>query len=201
MGRDMKSPLLLVAMTLLSVGLNACGSGKDASSATATTVSNAKSTRDHTGAAGDNQDGTSTGDTGRSSILNVAHRASPSERRAITALVKRYYAAAAAEDGAKACSMLYITFAEEIPEDYGTSPPGQPYMRGNTCPAVMVGVFKHFHRQVMTDNARLKVTNVLLLQHHGLAILSFGRTPKRQISVRRERHTWKIEALLASELP
>ncbi len=134
-------------------------------------------------------------------VFGFGQAASPADRQAVTALIERYYAAAAAEDGAKACSMIYVTLAEAVPEDYGTSPPGPAYMQGKTCPAILTLLFKHFHAQLAAGLPLLKVTRVRLEHRHGLAVLSFGKMPERQIAVRRERHTWKLEALLDSELP
>lgn len=213
----MKSLPVLLAMALLSVGVSACGSGKNTNSGshatsgvaatgstTATTASGAISTQDYTKADGDKDNDNIAApydDTNNNEILDYARAASPADKQAVAALIKRYYTAAAAGDGAKACSMLYVTLAEAVPEDYGKSPPGQPYMQGNTCPAVMTLLFKHLHNQLTVELPLLKVTRVRLDQHHGLAVLSFGKMPERQISVHRERHTWKIEALLDSELP
>jgi hypothetical protein len=211
----MKSLLALLAVALFGVGSSACGGASKSKGSASQTSSDVAATtptttatrttpaRDYTKADADKDDDIGAGydDTNNNSLLDFAHAASASDKQAITALVKRYYAAAAAEDGAKACSMLYFTLAEAVPEDYGQSPPGQPYMLGKTCPVVMTKLFKHFHSQVAAHNATLKVTRVRLNQHHGLAVLSFGRMPERQISVAREGHTWKIEALLDSELP
>jgi hypothetical protein len=61
--------------------------------------------------------------------------------------------------------------------------------------------FKHFHKQLTVEWPKLKVTGVRLQHHHGFAVLSFGSLPERQILVAREGHTWKISALLDTELP
>jgi hypothetical protein len=212
----MKSLPTLLAIALLGVGVAACGSaGRDASQASsaaqsATTYTppstapskappapvQSRADGDHdndTGAVGD--------DTNNNSVLDFGHAAGTSDKQTITALLKRYYAAAAAEDGARACSMLYSTLAEAVPEDYGQSPPGQPYMRGTTCPAVMTLLFKHFHPQITLELPRLDVARVRLIEHHGLAVLHFGAMPERKIAVAREGHTWKVEALLDGEVP
>jgi len=209
----MRTLRTLLALVALSVALASCGSsGKDdsQSSATATTATVATTTtpskappapvlakadRDH-----DNDVGTIEADKNNDSVVDYGHAASPSEQRAITALVKRYYAAAVAENGAAACSMLYSTLEEAVPEDYGQSPPSQPYMRGKTCPAVVTLLFKHFHPQLALEAPKLRVARVRLVEHHGLAILHFGALPERQISVAREGHIWRIQMLLDSEI-
>ena len=97
--------------------------------------------------------------------------------------------------------MIYSTLAEAVPEDYGLSPPGPPYMRGTTCPAVLTLLFKHLHSQLGLELPKIKVTRVRLTEHHGLAVLSFGTMPERQIQVAREGHVWRLAALLDGELP
>jgi len=134
-------------------------------------------------------------------LLDFGHAANTSDRQTVTSLVRRYYAAAAAEDGAKACSMIYSNYAEAVPEDYGTSPPGPPYARGTTCPTVLTLIFKHFHNQVASRLPKLAVSRVRIKERQGLAILSFGTLSGREIHFVREGHAWKLEALLDSELP
>jgi hypothetical protein len=213
----MKPLLALFAIGLLSVGATACGGaskgtgGADHASSnaavtdagTATSTSTATPSLDFRKADGDkdNDIGAPGDDRNNNSVLDFAHAAGPSDRQAIAALIKRYYAAALAEDGAKACSMLYSTLAEAVPEDYGTPSGGQPYMQGTTCPAVMTLLFKHFHDRLTVELPKLEVTRVRLEEHHGLAVLAFGTMPEREIQVAREGHAWKIEALLDSELP
>jgi hypothetical protein len=123
--------------------------------------------------------------------------ANAADKRAVRALVKRYYTAAAASDGTKACSLIYSIFAEEIPEVYG-EPPGPSALRGSTCAAVMSKLFKQNHHQLVVDLAELKVTDVRVKRHHALALLSFKAMPPRDIRVHRERRAWKIDELLDS---
>jgi hypothetical protein len=204
----MKPLLTLLAIGLLSVYAAACGSSSKGSTSsgahTTTTVAASTIPTDTTPAPvetavdadKDNDVGAPHDDTNNDSVLDSGQAASPSEQRTITALVKRYYKVAAAEDGAQACSMIYSTYAEAIPEDYGQSPPGQPYMRGTTCPVVMSLFFKHFHNQIALELPKLKVARVRLKEHAGFAVLSFGALPERQIAVDREGHVWRIDDLL-----
>ena len=190
--------LALFALGLLGVCLTACGSSsKDTSSTsqnsstTDAAVNNATTTAPSDTAPAppdtkvdsdkDNDVGAPDDDKNNNSSLDFGHEASASVKRPITALIKRYYATAAAENGARACSMLYSTLAEAVPEDYGLSPPGEPYMRGTTCPAVMTLMFKHFHPQLELELPKLKVTHVRLIEHHGLVFLHFGALPERVV--------------------
>jgi hypothetical protein len=123
------------------------------------------------------------------------HAASTGDRRAVVALVKRYYAFAAADDGTAACSLIYSIFAEEIPEVYG-EPPGEPALRGKTCGVVMSKFFRQIHRWLTTDLATLEVIDVRVKGLRGLALLSFKNTPEHDIPVHLEHRVWKIDALL-----
>jgi hypothetical protein len=128
--------------------------------------------------------------------------ASPSEQRAITTLVKRYYAAALAENGARGCALLYSTLAEAAPEDDSREPGTPAYMKGaTTCREVLTKLFTHYHAQLAAEQPKLEVTRVRLEEHHGFAFLSFHTMPERRISVQREGHVWKLSQILDEELP
>lgn len=221
MSRDPAKRLLaLGTIGLLSIGACACGSAsKTSTSAVAQTT--AVTTQTATGPESPynpyeanigqpkprdrDLDGDSNSDSpydsDDKSALDYGHPADAQDVRSITALVRRYYAAAAAENGAKACSMIYSTYAEAIPEDYGTSPPGPKWARGTSCPAVVTLIFKHFHSQIAVRLPKLKVSSVRLREHQGLVLLSFGTLPEREIRVDRESHTWRILALIDNDLP
>lgn len=214
----MKSLLALLAIALLSVGVAACGGagkGTDAattaasSSATATTapaktVSSATSTRGYAkvDADKDNDIGAALDDKNNKLALDYGHAASAADKRAVTELIKRYYAVALRGDGAKACAMIISSLSKAVVEDYGHGSVGPAYLQsGTTCPAVMALLFKHYHTQFTVQVPKLEVPRVRLVGTHGFAILSFGKMPEREISVYREGDTWKVQALLDNELP
>jgi hypothetical protein len=213
----MKSLLALLAAVSLGAALTACGSthsGTDSPAhsspaATVPTTDTPTAPTDTTPAPAetkvdgdkDNDIGAPYDDTHNDGVFALTHPPSSADARAITALIKRYYVLAAAENGAAACAMLYSTLAEVVPEDYGQSPPGQPYMRGTTCAAVLTLLFKHFHAQLALELPKLRVRRIGLDGRNARALLSFGTLPERQISVDREGHSWRIDALLDSELP
>jgi hypothetical protein len=130
-------------------------------------------------------------------IRGFGNAAIAAERRAIAALVKRYYAAAAASDGAKACPLIYSTLEEAIPEDYG-QPPGPAYARGKTCAVVMSKLFGHAHSQLA---GRFEVTGVRVEGREARALLGSSTVPASFVVVKRERGAWKIGALLGEPLP
>jgi hypothetical protein len=208
----MKSLLALLGIALLGACVSACGSSRTGAASTSrTSPSGAASSTSTSGSVPtpttkidgdkDNDIGAPHDDTNNNGNLDFGHAASADEKRMVTALVKRYYATAVAEDGKKACSMIYSTLAESVPEDYGQFD-GPPYMRGaKTCQAALTGLFKHWHSLLTLEVPKLEVTHVRLIEHHGFALLSFGAPlPEREIPVGREGRAWKIERLLDSEL-
>jgi hypothetical protein len=146
-------------------------------------------------------DGTTRYDSDDSSVLDYGHAATASDKRQIATLIRRYYTADAEEDGAKACSMLYSTFAEAVPEDYGTSPPGPPWARGTTCATVLNLFFKHTHAEIAARLPKLMVSRVRLDGRQGIVVMSFDAMSDREIHVQREGHIWKILSLVDKELP
>ncbi len=140
-------------------------------------------------------------DSNHASLLSFGHAARRSERYAITMLLRHYYVAAATEDGRRACSLIYSRIAEAVPEDYGASPPGPPYMQGDTCAAVLTSLFKHIHAQTVAESAAFSVGPVRLEGLHGFAVLYFRKLPERQITVRREGRSWKVLTLFDTPLP
>lgn len=133
-------------------------------------------------------------------VLAFGRSPGASTRQMIARLVVGYHAAAAREDGARACLLLYSTLAKAVPEDQG-GPVGPPYLRGGDCAAVMSKLFKHDHLQLAAYAARLKVAAVRVRGDRGFAVLSFKGLPGRQIAVEREHGVWKIDTLLNGELP
>lgn len=133
-------------------------------------------------------------------VLGFGQRAAGAETRTVAVLVKRYYAAAVRFDGKQACSMLYSTTAEAVPEDYGEKP-GPAYLRGKTCATVMAKLFKHDRRQLSAAERKLKVTEVRVAGNRGVALLDLGAKPERHMLVHREFGVWKIGAFMDAGMP
>ena len=133
-------------------------------------------------------------------IVDYGRAASSAERQALTAVVERYYAAAAAADGRVACSLLALAFAKSIPEDYGRGGGSGPaYLRGKTCSAVMSLLFKHEHRQL---SDKIEVTDVRIKGREALALLGTKTEHASYLILEHQRGgTWGIVGLLASVLP
>lgn len=121
--------------------------------------------------------------------------ASGADRQAIIELVKRYYKAAAADDGRAACALLYPTLAKAVPEDYGR-PPGPPATRGKTCAIVLSKFFKRVPGQPVSSLATTKVTGVRVRGEHAFAQLSSTAIPTGEMSLLRQGRRWRVEALI-----
>jgi hypothetical protein len=125
--------------------------------------------------------------------LNYGHAATPAEERSVAGLVRRYYAAAAAGDGAQACRLLVPLTAESVVEDDGRS----PSLRGRTCTVVMSKLFKLQHRTLAGKSAALEMFAVRIKGNRGLALLEFPEIHEvRQLGLRRVAGTWRIVDLL-----
>jgi hypothetical protein len=197
-------PVLLLA-ALTSVGCCSCGSTNHAvRSSVSSTVLLAPSTESSkSGIANDTSTSTTEtdskgrGDEGVGAISKYGHPAQGPEKRAITALVRAYYVAAAADDGAKACSLLYSLLEEAVPENYG-QPPGPPSLRGKTCATVLIKLFKQVPNQSSSVLAKTEVTGVRVRGRVGFAQLRSSGMPMGQISVEREHQSWKVSSLIGS---
>lgn len=193
-----KPSLMLLAVALLALGAGSCGSthkgrgsASDSSSSTPS-PSSLMADQDKDSLDGDYHDG----DDG--AVRYYGQAASAPDALAITALVKRYYAAAAAGDGEQACALTYYIEVERLPEQYG-QPPGPLWLRGaNTCQAVLSRVFKHFHNQLTVP---VVVTGVRVDGDHADALVGFRTLPAGVVKARREGRAWKIDGLLAVALP
>lgn len=222
----MRSLLALIALGLVGVAVTACGSSSSSENAasalrarTATTATHPPNTTSPARASDtepisagpkptrrerekydrDDDDHTTVPDDNNPSPPGYTP-ARPSDARAITALVQRYYAAALAHDGAKGCSMFAPTFVLAIPLDYGKLGPAYLRRAAGTCPAVMSLLFVHEHGKLSDEIPHMRVVRVSDDGTHGIAFLRFGRLYERFISVVREGRTWRIGSVLDGEL-
>jgi hypothetical protein len=135
-------------------------------------------------------------------IRHFGHAASAADARTIAELVKRYYAAAAAEDGAVACSMILSSVAKSLPGNLGIAqPPGPPAYPGKTCGLVLSKVFKLNHLHLAAYHAHIEVTGVRVEHDRALAVLGFKTLPGRDITLEREHGGWRLDRWFDIELP
>jgi hypothetical protein len=174
----MKPLLALLAIVLLGLGVAACGGSTGShSSATTTTIK-----RDRDDDADHNDDD--------AHVLYYGHAPTPAERQAITSLVSAYYAAGAAEDGAKACTLLMPFVAESVVESIGHT----RELKGTTCATVMSKLFRSHHTLIAGESASLKFYTVRVEGGRALTVLSFANLPEvRQLTERRDTGgAWKV---------
>ena len=125
--------------------------------------------------------------------LNYGHAAGPAERRATVALVRRYFADAAATNGARACRLLVPLMAELAVEESGKS----PSLRGKTCATVMTKLFERYHAALVEKSAKLQVYAIRVLGDRALALLYFPELSEvRRLLLRRVHGSWRVYSLL-----
>jgi hypothetical protein len=130
-------------------------------------------------------------------IVNFGKAAGEPEAAQLTSLVKRYYAAAAAENGAQACAIMRKLTVQSVPEDYGSGA-GPKYLRGKTCPVVMVKLFKHQHAQLSAPYA---ITGMRVQGNQADVLLGSTMNPASYFRLEREGGAWKSVGMVASLLP
>ncbi|HEY2632239.1 MAG TPA: hypothetical protein VGI26_07670 [Solirubrobacteraceae bacterium] len=130
-------------------------------------------------------------------VIDFGQPASAADMKAISTLVKRFYAATSTADGRAICSLIYNVLAEEIPENYENS----PGLKGRTCAEVIGKVFAPRRRQTIRELRKLKVTRVRVEGAKGLIIVSLGKRPEPYFLVHRQGTEWKMQRLFITTLP
>jgi hypothetical protein len=123
--------------------------------------------------------------------------ASASERQAIVALIEGYYKAAAAEEGARACSMLDPLIAEAAVEEHRPGK-GSPRLRGRTCAQVLARVFAQRHHELVADAATLRVGWIQRQARQAVMLVHFGSTRELTVRMHLARGRWQMNNLLDS---
>jgi hypothetical protein len=204
--------LALLAATAVGAGVTACGdSGRPAGStarqlsdAAHSTTTNAHRVStdgylkyDSDTDADDRGDGPSADDL-QEMVVAGRGGASPADRRAITKSVKRYFAAAAAVDAEKGCSLLASSVAIGLGGESG--PSGATTNEG--CVAALSLSYRRQHKRLTAeDPSTMVVTGVHVKGSIGLVTLGFREMPETEIVVEREGATWKPAAIFDSPLP
>jgi hypothetical protein len=199
--RRLRMSLACVVLALSAIGASACGSTSKSSSshsatanvAASTGLASARSQRDE-----DNDidtRGMGSVDPDRDAVILYGRSADSADRRQITGLVKRYYTAAAAGEGAKACTMLNPLTAESFVEDHR---PGQgpSSLQGNTCAQVLSKLFKQRHQELLEDVASFRIGVVQLRGNYGLVLAPFLPAREMQLFVYHHGGTWTMDVAL-----
>lgn len=129
--------------------------------------------------------------------LGYGHPAATAERRAIVSVVKRYYDALASGDGELACASMLTTFAESVPEDFGRRA-GPSYLRGgDSCPAVITLLSRHYREQL---GAAIDVMGVRVERTLARAFVGSPTMPASGISLERQGGRWAIAQVFGAPL-
>lgn len=131
-------------------------------------------------------------------IADFGRPANAAEHSEVEALVKRFYAAALANDGAAGCAAIDSAFKASIPTDYGI-PEGIPYAKGNTCPTVARKIFEHFHSEML--KYRFDTTRVRVKGTRGFVLLGSKDHPASYLPLHREHNQWKLVGIFVGPLP
>jgi hypothetical protein len=126
------------------------------------------------------------------------HAPSPAVERTIAGIVERYFAAAAAQAGVTACSLLSQGLARSVAQDYGRAP-GPLYLRGGkTCSSVLSMLFRHLHGELA---AAVKVLQVRLDGTGAQVVFSSSKMRASDVVLTEQGGSWRIEGLLGRPLP
>jgi hypothetical protein len=123
--------------------------------------------------------------------------ATPTEHQAIATLIKRYYAVAAAGNGALACTMLAPLVAEAAVEEHRPGK-GPPALRGRGCAQVLSRLFAERHRELVADVATLRVGWTQTKGRRAVALANFGPAREMLVYVRHANGVWQMNTLLDS---
>jgi hypothetical protein len=129
--------------------------------------------------------------------LAYGRRPSAATRRAIASVVERYYAAAAAKDGAAGCPLLLASLARSVSEDF-TQGDGALYRGVRTCAAVLSFFFRHY-RALIAD--AVTVADVRVEGDMAQVVLGSRTVPAAKTFLSRQNGSWKLVEQLDQPLP
>jgi hypothetical protein len=186
----MNSLQMLVIPLLLSITLLGCGTSRKEppKAVSLTSTQGTSDTRHSSSFPGTDDD-----------APHYGYPAGEADRRAVSRLVKAYYASAAADDGTAACALIISTLARSVAEDYGR-PPGPPAIRGNSCHVVMTKLFRRIPHQPASVLAKTRVTGVRIYHDRGFALLHSSAMAHGEVAVGREGKRWKLQWLIGREV-
>jgi hypothetical protein len=140
------------------------------------------------------------------SVRDYGHPVDAMEKRAIVRLVGRYYAAAAADDGPLACSLIYPPFTrgsgiiDALPSNYVPAP-GSTVLRGESCAQVATLLFKLNRQQILEESRGVRVVEARVSATRGYVVLRFKVMPERWLTIERENAgDWRIAAFVDSKM-
>jgi hypothetical protein len=189
--------LALLASALLAGGALACDSSSSSSS-TAPVANNTASTstsggylKEDADSDGDDPHTTQPGQDDQEFLAGYGPLTDPATTSTIASVVRRYYAASVAGNGAGACALLNAALATSLAGGQGQA--------AGTCATGIAPVLTEQHQRLRTEEpATMTVIGVRAKGNLALAILGFKHAPESDILLQREDNTWKIDALYDS---
>lgn len=200
----LRAPLACATIALCSCGVSACGSGSPGTGRSGTEahgvsrVVPSSSERDTDGDVDSHGQGPY--DTDNDANFAFGPAASPAVRRAVLALVARYYAAAAADQPRPACAMLDPLLEETVVEERSEER-RSPARRESVCMRTLSVLLRQRHRELVQDVAVSHAIAVQVKGNRAVALMRFAGTRERRVPVRRTGASWKMDALLDGGSP
>lgn len=154
----------------------------------------------------DRRRGREPADSDDGAVRGYGRLGSAGQAQAIEALLKRYYAAAASEDGAAACRLLSHRLARGrglralVPAEYRPAQ-DSTVLRNGGCAQAESLIFSVDRQQLQTESATMSIAEARVDGRHALAIMRFGHLAERQITLAQEHDGWRIDALIDGVLP
>jgi hypothetical protein len=128
-------------------------------------------------------------------IVGFGHPADAADYASSAALVERYFADAAAENGTAACRLLVPFVVESVVEQIGNT----PQTRGKTCGAVLSKLFALRHTELASKHASMHIEAIRVQGVHALAIIRFSSIPlSQQMTERLVGGRWLLLSVLDS---
>jgi bacteriophage exclusion system BrxC/D-like protein len=191
-----------LAIALPAVGATACGSSRaptDTGSARVGTSAPGlavdTSVKDTDG---DNDTPRSRDDPDNDIVMTFGHAADARDMQAVASLLNVYYKAAASGDGRKACSLLYWLYAETTVEEHNR---GKASGSRETCAQLAAKLFHQHHGELAEDVKAIDVAVLRVKGKRGSALVRFGTTRERLVSVQLDHGAWRMNTLLDNGAP
>ncbi len=126
------------------------------------------------------------------------HAPGARERASIASVVERYFAAAAADDGARACALLLPSFAATVAESYGVGDGSALVRDGRSCAAV-IGLLLRRYRGELAE--AISVVEVRVAGRDAQVVFSSRRMPASYILLARHDGSWWVTQPIGVRLP
>jgi len=116
------------------------------------------------------------------------------ERQTILTLVRRYYAAAARNDGGKTCQMMFSGTVREFVKQ------NSQRAHSKQCSRIASFEFAQMHTELKRDVATLKFIRIRVKGASGIVLLRFEKAAELSpLSIQRDGPAWKVAQLLATQ--